>query len=100
MRTNLLENRHQIFKRIPFNIEFTARIGIHERLQGCQVRSADMTLIGTRMNGQAGSARLERNAPEENGVRPIAFTRIAHQRDFIEIDGKLRPNHGSAPIEN
>ena len=51
------------------------------------------------MNGQAGSVRPSAMRRRKR-VRPIAFTRIAHQRDFIEIDGSCVRIMEVHPLKN
>ena len=93
MRADVAQDRHQIFERVPFDIEFPARIFLHEVAQGLQVAHADVALIGTRMHRESRSSRLERDAAEKDRIGPVAFAGIADKRDFIQIDGKLSADH-------
>ena len=93
MRTDFAKQRHQIFERIPFNIEFPPRVFLHEIAQGLQVAYADMAFIRTRMDGKSRCACFERNAAEKDRIGPVAFTGIADKRDLVQIDGKLSADH-------
>ena len=94
--THGLKVAHQIVEGVALDVVFAVGIFAHECGNRGDIRRADVALVGTRMNRQAGGARLKRDAAEEDRVGPVAFAGVAKKRHLVQIDGKLGTKHCDA----
>ncbi len=52
------------------------------------IGAADVTFVGTRMDGDAARAGLDGEAGERGDIRHAGVSRIAQQRNLVEIDAE------------
>ena len=96
-----LHREHQLEKpwtRIAFDVVFDAAA---ERLQLVgdlmNVVDRDVTLIGTRVDGDAGCTRVDARPHGFDDRRNASATRIANRRDLVDVYGKFRQGALSPP---
>jgi len=79
---------------IALDIEFKARMFLHQRRQVANIAGADMTLIRTRVDGDAVGPGINAELSEGGCRRVISVAGIADQGNLVEVDAQL--DHGAS----
>ena len=95
VRADLLQDWHQVLEGVAGDVELAPGEFVHQRLEGREFGALDVAFVGTRMHREAARARFQGKTPEVDGIGEAAGPRIAQERDSVEIDGKLRADHGA-----
>ena len=78
----------QVMQRVAFNVELAVRPLKHQRSQVHHIMGADVTLVWARMHRDTRRAGLHAQSGSAGQARYAQMPGVAHERDFVEVDGQ------------
>lgn len=90
-RMNAFRELHQSMERISFDVILTTREVCDNSRDFGDIIPPDMPLVGSGMNGNAGSSCLQTDSCCTDNARNIDFTRVSQRGHLIDIDTQHGP---------
>ena len=90
MRPDGAHEIERVLERIAFDVEFGFRMRLQKLGELVHVLRADVPAVGARMNGDAMRACIERDLGRSRDAWDAQRTRVAQQRDLVQVDAEFR----------